>query len=200
MAPLARTIREQVTDQIRDDLVAGNYPEGAVLRETELAKRFGVSRGPIRDAFLQLTQEGFLAYEANRGVRMRRPPDPENREFIVSLRIQIETFVIKRGLSRLRDDAWNLIESALDDLKIACDGKDVAAVARCDMAFHEAILVGCGGDDFVLAWKQLCSRMLLAYSRLHDYQQIHDEHVALLNALRSGKSKAITAAIKSNIR
>ncbi|MDP6721301.1 MAG: GntR family transcriptional regulator, partial [Pirellulaceae bacterium] len=97
MAVIARTIREQVTNQIRDDLVAGNFPDGCVLREAELAKRFGVSRGPIRDAFLQLTQEGFLAYEANRGVRLREPPDPENREFIVSLRIQIETFVIRKG-------------------------------------------------------------------------------------------------------
>ena len=41
---IARTIREQVTNQIRDDLVAGNYPQGCVLRETELAKRFGLLR------------------------------------------------------------------------------------------------------------------------------------------------------------
>ena len=169
MGLIARTIREQVTDRIRDDLVAGNFSHGAVLREAELAKRFGVSRGPIRDAFLQLSQEGFLAYEANRGVKLRQPPDPENRDFIVSLRVQIETFVIKKGFSRLRGDSLVTVENALQELKTACAGNDVAAVARCDMAFHEAILAGCRGDDFILAWKQLCSRMLLTYTRLDDY-------------------------------
>ena len=56
---ITRTIREQVTNQIRDEVVAGNLPAGHPLREGELAERFGVSRGPIRDAFLQLSQEGF---------------------------------------------------------------------------------------------------------------------------------------------
>lgn len=200
MAAIARTIREQVTSQIRDDLVAGAFPQGAMLRETELAKRFGVSRGPIRDAFLQLTQEGFLAYETNRGVRLCQPPDPENRELIVSLRRQIESFVVKKGLDRLRDEGLTAVEHALRELRVACEGDDVAAVARCDMAFHEAILVGCGGNDFILAWKQLCSRMLLTYTRLDGYQQVYEEHAELLRAIRTGTKQSIVTAIKSNIR
>ncbi|MHC4993821.1 MAG: GntR family transcriptional regulator [Planctomycetota bacterium] len=200
MPSISRTIREQVTDQIRDDLIAGVFPEGHAIRETELAKRFGVSRGPIRDAFLKLSQEGFLAYEANRGVKLRQPPDPENREFIVSLRKQIETFVITKGLDRLTGAALDPAASALQKLKDVCAEDDVAAVARCDMAFHEAILTAAGGDDFILAWKQLCSHMLLTYSRLKDYRQVYDEHAALLGAIRSGDPKAVNAAIQSNIR
>ncbi len=200
MASIVRTIREQITNQLRDELVAGNFPDGHLLRETELAKRFGVSRGPIRDAFLQLTQEGFLAYEANRGVRLREPPDPKNRQFIVSLRLQIETFVIKAGREQLHGDALRGAEDALRDLKVACEGDDVAAVARCDMAFHEAVLAGCGGDDLILAWKQLCSRMLLTYTRLDNYQAVYDEHAKLLETIVSGKKQAIVSALKLNIR
>ena len=51
------SIREQITGKIRDELVAGNFEAGLPLRETEMAKRFGVNRGPVRDAFLQLSQE-----------------------------------------------------------------------------------------------------------------------------------------------
>ena len=104
MAAMARTIREQVTNQIHDDLVARNVPQGSVLRETERARRFGASRGPIRDAFLQLSQEGFLAYEANRRVKLRQPPGPENRGFIVSLRIH-------GGLPYSALQTWDLIRS-----------------------------------------------------------------------------------------
>ena len=82
MAQLTRTIREQVTNQIRDEVVAGKLPAGQPLREGHLAERFGVSRGPIRDAFLQLSQEGFLVYQANRGVTVRKPPEQGHRELM----------------------------------------------------------------------------------------------------------------------
>lgn len=199
MAIISRTIREQVTDQIRDDVVAGKLPAGSTLREATLAKRFGVSRGPIRDAFLQLSQEGVLTYEANRGVTVRPAPKPENREFIISLRQQIECFAVRRGFDQLRETGTEAIQDALDELKGACASGDVATVAKCDMAFHEAILLACGGDDFLSVWKWLCSQMLLAYSRLDNYQQVYDEHVEILAALDSGRKQASVAAIKANI-
>jgi DNA-binding GntR family transcriptional regulator len=199
MALIARTIREQVTNQIRDEVVAGNFPAGEPLREAELAERLGVSRGPIRDAFLQLSQEGVLAYQANRGVTVRQAPKPENRDFIVQLRQQIECFAIRRGLDQLRKGGTASIQAALDDLKTACASADAAVVARCDMAFHEAVLLACGGDDFLPVWKWLCSQMLLTYSRLENYQQVYDEHVAILAELESGRKQASVAAIKANI-
>ena len=131
MAPINRTIREQVTDQIRDDVVAGKFPAGQALRESELAERFGVSRGPVRDAFLQLSQEGFLAYQANRGVTVRNPPDSVDHEFIVSLRQQIECHVIKRGLERIEQTAWEKMETALAELESAWPvGRDCESCQR----------------------------------------------------------------------
>ena len=200
MGSIPRTIREQVTSQIRDELVAGTFPAGSALRESELAERFGVSRGPIRDALLQLSNEGFLAYQANRGVTVRHPPDPDDREFITSLRTQLETHVIKKGIATLSEESINKIESALNKLKSACDSGDVAAIASCDMAFHQAVLVGCGGEDLVPAWKQLCSRMLLIYTRLTDYQQAYREHVQIFEALQAKKTQAAIAALKTNIK
>ena len=200
MGSIPRTIREQVTSQIRDELVAGTFPAGSALRESELAERFGVSRGPIRDALLQLSNEGFLAYQANRGVTVRHPPDPDDREFITSLRTQLETHVIKKGIATLSEESINKIESALNNLKSACDSGDVAAIASCDMAFHQAVLVGCGGEDLVPAWKQLCSRMLLIYTRLTDYQQAYREHVQIFEALQAKKKQAAIAALKTNIK
>jgi len=200
MGPMTRTIREQVTDQIRDDVVAGSFPAGLPLRESALAERFGVSRGPIRDAFLQLSQEGFLAYQANRGVTVREAPESVNRDFIVSLRQQIECYVVRRGLRQLDDEGVTRIEAALHDLRLACAGDDVAVAAKCDMGFHEAVLLACGGAAFAPIWKLLCSQMLLAYTRLDSYEQVYEEHVRILAALRAGKRSTVVAEIKANIR
>jgi len=200
MSSITRTIREQVTQRIRDEVVAGNFPVGEPLRESVLAERFGVSRGPVRDAFLQLSQEGFLAYEANRGVTVRRPPEPDDREFIVSLRVQIESYVVRRGLNRASAEGIDAIQTALEELKRACASGEVSDVARCDMAFHQAVLTACGGEDLLPVWRWLCSQMLFSYSRLANYEQVYDEHAQILAALQSGKKSAVVAAVKANIR
>lgn len=193
-----RTIREQITDRIRAEVVAGKLPAGP-LRETALAKRFGVSRGPIRDAFLQLSQEGLLNYHTNRGVTIRQPPDPANRAFIVTLRLQIECFVVRRGMMQMKEGGLASIESALGELEVACIGSDTAAVALRDVAFHESILVACGGESILPTWKSLCYQMLFAYSRLPDYRQLLEEHRRIYQALRSRKKSSVIATLKANI-
>lgn len=58
---------EQIADRIADNILSGEYPEGSWLRETPVAERFNVSRGPIREAFRLLEGDGLLALHANRG-------------------------------------------------------------------------------------------------------------------------------------
>ena len=195
-----KTVREQVTNRIRDELVSGRFEAGTMLRENDLAKRFGVSRGPVRDAFIQLSHEGFLAYHANRGVMVRQPPNPEDRSFITSLRQQIETHVLKKGFAKLNDDSLSGIQVALQSLKLACESNDATQIALRDIEFHEAILVACGGEDLVGAWRQLCSRMLLTYTRLSNYEQAYEEHEAIFNSLKNGKLKPTIDALKANIK
>ena len=200
MPPLTRTIRQQVTDQIRNEVVSGDLPAGEALRETEFAERYGVSRGPIRDAFLQLSQEGFLSYHANRGVTVRTPPDPDARDLIVSLRLQIESHAIKQGVHQLGESEFAKIDFALQNLHEACKGGDASAIAMCDFAFHEAILISCEGESFLPIWKWLCSQMLMAYTRLENYDQVYQEHAEILAALKIKQFTKIAATLKSNIR
>lgn len=197
--PISRTIREQVTDQIRDEVVGGRLAPGAVLRETELATRFGVSRGPVRDAFLQLSNEGYLAYQPNRGVTVRHPPDKADREFIADLRRQIEVHIASRGIGDVESEALEEARVALVDLRIACNSGDTAAIRRGDLAFHEALLMACGGESLLPAWKQLCSRMALAYERLEDSQQVFEEHERIFAALESGDLTALRDGLRANI-
>jgi DNA-binding GntR family transcriptional regulator len=55
-----RQLKDTVYLQLRDDIVNGVLPPGAVLREAELAARFGVSKTPLRDALVRLQKDGFV--------------------------------------------------------------------------------------------------------------------------------------------
>ena len=50
-----KNVREQVTDRLRTEVLLGEFETGTALREIPLSERYGVSRGPIRDALLQLS-------------------------------------------------------------------------------------------------------------------------------------------------
>jgi len=55
-----RQLKDTVYVQLRDDIVNGVLPPGTVLREAELAARFGVSKTPLRDALVRLQKDGFV--------------------------------------------------------------------------------------------------------------------------------------------
>ncbi|MGY8768504.1 MAG: GntR family transcriptional regulator [Pirellulales bacterium] len=200
MNKITRTIREQVTQRIRDDVVSGSFDPGQALRETEFAERYGVSRGPVRDAFLQLSQEGFLSYEANRGVTVKEPPQAEHRDLIVSLRKQVELFVLNRGFDTITDAARLELQQLTDELKRECKAKNVAEIAKCDIKFHQTILEACGGSDFLTIWRWLCSQMMLTYARLENYMDIHGEHVRVLDGILNNNQEETIAALEANIR
>lgn len=55
-----RQLKDAVYLQLREDIISGALPAGAVLREAELVTRFGVSKTPLRDALVRLQKDGFV--------------------------------------------------------------------------------------------------------------------------------------------
>jgi DNA-binding GntR family transcriptional regulator len=62
-----QTMSDQIAQRIYDDIVAGRYAPGERIREEELARLFGVSRGPIREALRILEKDAVVRLLPNRG-------------------------------------------------------------------------------------------------------------------------------------
>ena len=200
MPPLTRTIRQQVTDQIRNEVVSGDLPAGEALEKPNSLNGTVSVEVPFAMHFSNFPKKVFCPNHANRGVTVRTPPDPAARDLIVSLRLQIESHAIKQGVQHLDESEFAKIEFALQNLHEACNGGDASAVAMCDFSFHEAILISCKGESFLPIWKWLCSQMLMAYTRLENYEQVYQEHVQIFEALQTKRFSKIAASLKSNIR
>ena len=67
-----KSLREIVFNQIRDDICNGRINAGEKLSEAELAKKFSVSRTPVREALLQLEKEGYIVHTKHAGAVVRK--------------------------------------------------------------------------------------------------------------------------------
>ena len=67
------TRAEELRLQLADEIVRGVLPPGAALDETEIARRFSVSRTPVREAMRQLVASGLVDARAHRGAVVARP-------------------------------------------------------------------------------------------------------------------------------
>ena len=197
--PVARTIREQVADRIRADVLSGRLTEGTSLREHALAKQYRVSRAPIRDALLQLTQEGLLVAKPNCGVRVAAVKE-ETQELLVNMRRQIEIFALQKGFANIDDEAIDAMQATVDRLKTACETEDLGAVVDEDMALHRLIIGSSGNRDLLAIWLPIVSRMMLHYSRHNSMMESHSEHAAIVDAIRARDEKAAIKALEANIQ
>lgn len=199
-APVFRTIREQIADRIRADVMSGRLSEGTSLREQTLAKQYGVSRAPVRDALLQLTQEGLLVAKPNCGVKVGSPSGDEIQPLVIDLRRKIEVFALRKVFSKLTEADIDRLDQTVERLRAACQKEDLGEIVQHDMAFHRHILEATGNPDLLAMWLPIVSRMFLHYSRHRNMMETHREHTAIVDAIRRRDRKAAIEALTANIQ
>ena len=169
------------------------------MREIPLAERFQVSRGPIRDAFLQLSQEGLLESVPNRGVRIGKVWDEALIPVMAQVRFDLESFAISELIEHPSEDFFVKMRQNLRLFKLACEDQDMPAVVQLDLQFHRLLLRECGHPGMESVWLPLLGGLRLPYSRHKLLTESHLEHQQIADAIEQGDTAAATAALKKNI-
>lgn len=200
---LIRGLREQIANQLREDILAGRFEAGARLSEIKLAERFGVSRGPIREALVQLTNEGLLTGRPNCGVSVASSAPDSIRELIVPIRRTIETFALRLLFDNITPEDFQVWDELLQKMKQALQKKDFNASAELDIAFHRSLLVRAGQPDLLAIWQTLVARIRTHFRHSHmktkDSLAIYHEHKNIVDAFRSGDKEKSVRILEDNI-
>ncbi|MEU8959129.1 GntR family transcriptional regulator [Streptomyces sp. NPDC048518] len=101
--PVTRIPAYSVSTAIRDDIVAGVHARGVRLTEELLARRYGVSRVPVREALRTLEAEGFVVTRRHAGACVAEPTEQEAAD-LLEMRTLLEPLAAARAAQR-RDDA-----------------------------------------------------------------------------------------------
>jgi DNA-binding GntR family transcriptional regulator len=198
---LIRSLREQVADHLRRDVLAGDLSPGDHLREVELAGRFGVSRGPVRDALLQLAQEGWLVLEPHCGAKVAGPAPEALLPLIRAQRRMIEAFALRLFFKDINPGDFATWDEILEKMRAACEREDYPAIVLQDIALHLSFMERAGQPELLDLWLPLVARMRFAYANYYrNALEIYDEHKAIIDAFRRRDLKAAVKALETNIK
>ena len=194
------TLKERVIEELRSRLLAHEWAAGTRLIETNLAESFGVSRGPIRDAVLALTKEGYLRMTPNCGVTVAGFPDSKARAIYLETRKQLEVLALEGGQENWTEDAFAAMEQLLERFELALIENDLPTVIHLDISFNRSIVEKFTEEDLLIVWAPLMKTIALPYLRHDDPQDTYREHEQIYLAIRKGDIAKASDLIQAHIQ
>jgi DNA-binding GntR family transcriptional regulator len=184
-----RSLTEMVIAQIRELIVAGRLVLGEQLSESALAEQLGVSRTPVREAFLRLETERLVEVRPQRGTFVFQYGVAELRD-ICELREVLETGALRIALSRNRTRLIERLEGAANAAE-AARVVDPGPYQAFDNAFHDALVKACENEELIEAYERISGRVrTIRYRLTRSRRQIAGSqrgHREIVNALREGR-------------
>ena len=127
-----------VTDRLRSDILKGEFPPGTRLVELQLTERYGVGRATIRSTIVELSAEGLVVHEANRGATVRNVSVDVAIE-IAQARAVLEGLQARQAAMHATDDERAELEQVIRDMEAAVEAGDQPSYSQLNGVLHRRI-------------------------------------------------------------
>ncbi len=199
--PAPRSRAAGIRDALEDAILTGVHEAGSRLDEQELARCFGVSRTPVREALAQLASTALVDLVPNRGAFVRR----------VSIRDVVQMFEVMAELEamagrlaarRAGPEAISRLAACHARCEAAAEAGDPDAYNHENSLFHGAIYEA-SGNDYLAAETTRLHQRLKAYRRLQlrvprRMGQSLAEHRRIVAAISTGDAAAAAAELRDH--
>jgi DNA-binding GntR family transcriptional regulator len=182
-----RALRHDVRDGIVRSILEGEIGPGDRLIEMHIAREYGTSQGPVREALRELEMLGFVRSVPHRGTYVR---DPWQRGMLelYDVRAALEEFAARLATPRLRDDVSGL-QAEVDGMASAAARGDVAGVIEHSEGFHRLIVEASDNALLETMWSSLGitdhTAMTMVALEL-DLATVAESHQPIVDAIAAG--------------
>jgi len=186
--PLQRTSTvDALAAALRREILDGELPAGARLRERELCETYGVARHSLRAALRALAAEGLVRIEPHRGARVAELT-PDDVRWLYELRAALELEAAHLALERNGGRLPAPVHDALARLQAACAGEDPpwSAINEAHLELHASIVAAARSPRIAAAHEALTGEMRLFLLALRPHlpaARLAADHAALIRGL-----------------
>lgn len=183
-----QSLPSAVADKLRDQIIRGEIPEGAQLRQDAIATQYQVSRIPVREALRQLEAEGLISIFPNRGAIVPAL-SPSDIEELFSIRALLEPEVLKLSIPHLTEADFSEAAAVLREYVHELDKMDhVSAWGRLNWQFHSVLYSRANQPRFMAIIRNV-NNSGERYTRLqlyltHGVKRANEEHHQILDLCR----------------
>ncbi|WP_406678373.1 GntR family transcriptional regulator [Moorella sp. ACPs] len=195
-----RPVHEQLYDFLRNAILNGEIKPGERLLQDELAKRFGISRMPVRDVLRLLEADKLVVRVPNKGVTVAEFGKEELKDtfFVRSI---LEREAVKLAIPNITKEDIIFLENLLQDMDKCLEEKDLKKLTKLNYKFHKAIYKGVPSQRLLDIIKNLWDNFprYAMLSTLEDASRSQDAHRAILEAIKKGDSEEASKLMESHI-
>ncbi|WP_336204843.1 GntR family transcriptional regulator [Nonomuraea sp. LPB2021202275-12-8] len=182
-----RTLRDEVTAELRRRILSGELAQGERLVEDRLAAVLGVSRNPVRESIRVLAAEGFVQVVPRIGATVATLSAEEGAE-LFDVRIAIEGLAARLAARKRTPASVERLRRVLEAARQAVDGGRLGAVADLNTAFHLAVGEAAGNSYLNLMMTPMLQRAQWVFSQTASVRGPHSwsEHLGMCEAIAAG--------------
>lgn len=197
-----RTTTDDIFDQLYADITSLELKPGTKVSEIEIAKQFDVSRQPVREAFIRLSNMGLLQVRPQRATIVRKISLQEvsDSRFI---RTAIEVEVARVACARFGDEHVSEFEENLALQKRCVDKNDFMSFKILDADFHRQLCYAAGCE---MAYRsisegkaqvdRLCT---LSLTRGTEFEEVYQDHVDMFELLKKRDADALVVLTRKHL-
>jgi DNA-binding GntR family transcriptional regulator len=196
------TRAEELRLQLADEIVRGALAPGAALDETDLARRFNVSRTPVREALRQLAASGLVDARAHRGAVVARPSLARLTGMFEAM-AELEALCAGLAAERMQPSERHRLEAVHEELRLLSYAGNPDRFHEVNERFHNAIYAG--SQNGYIAEITLATRVRVQPFRRAQFRNLgrlaksHAEHDRVVVAILRGDKLGAAVAMRAHI-
>ena len=187
MAGTQKSLRGQVFDKIRSDILNGKYKRGEELVESSIGKELGISRTPVREAIRQLELEGLVQLVPNKGAFVTGISEKDVRD-IYLIRARLEGLAARMAAKNITPELLDAMEETVVLSEYHAKKEHYEQVCEMDSKFHKLLYKASGSrilEHTLTDFHQYVQRVRMAsIMKKRRMEKSNDEHDAILTAIR----------------
>lgn len=200
----ALPLKDQVYNQLKLQIILGNFKPGKRLSMLELASSMNVSRAPVREALSMLNKDGLVTITPRKQAIVAEV-SKNSIKMIGEIRLMLESYAAKQSTWSIPNERLSEVETMLR--KVLESPEDVLNYVKSDLAIHELLYNYTGCDllrDMLTMVKQQSLRIRYlpenaALNKSEIVIQSTHEHLKIIKALQERNEAEVYATIKNHL-